>query len=67
MLGDVEEGDVVLEVPVDEPDEPLLELKSSPSRFAGAGAFTSNVRLKICWTPSRTCCLDPIIALLTAA
>jgi hypothetical protein len=41
--------DEPVEVPVDEPvDEPLLELKFSPSRFAGAGAFTSKVRLKIC-------------------
>ena len=42
-----------LEEPLE--DDPLLELKFSPSRFAGGWAFTSKVRLKTCVMPSLSC------------
>ena len=49
----------VEEAPLVEPDEPVeddplveLELKSSPSRFAGALSLTTMLRLKTCVMPS---------------
>jgi hypothetical protein len=52
----VDEEEEVLEEP-DEPlvDDPVLELKFSPSRFAGGCALTSNERLKICVMASLSC------------
>ena len=53
----------------DEPlaDDELLELNSSPSRFAGGWALTSKERLYTCWMPVKSCCFDCAMALSTVA